>query len=218
MVSREHGVNSSSLNADITIVSLKWGTAESAFRLGLSDGSSFFIPFDSYDASRHFEGASVSHEEIDILRSAEELFLVRRKALDLLSRREHSTYELMQKLCQRGFGRSLAEKVCSNLEQKGLLDNKRFARIFVGARLRRKPEGPLLMERRLRQKGVSREVSSAVIREIYTAECMDEVLERSLNTVIRKKSGLSREEYIQKLEKMGFLYRDITEYFEKNDI
>jgi regulatory protein len=217
MDSREHGASSSSPNADITIVSLQWGTAESAFRLGLSDGSSFFIPFESYDASRYFAGASLEREEMEELRTAEEAFLVRRKALDLLSRREHSSQELLLKLCQRGFGRELAERVCSELAFQGLLDDGRFARVYVSSRLRRKPEGPRLMERRLRQKGVPREVISAVLEETYTPEVLDEALTGSLEKIKRKKAGLSREEYMRKLEKMGFHYRDIALFFEKHD-
>jgi len=217
MDSQEPGASSSSPNADITIISLQWGTAESAFRLGLSDGSSFFIPFETYDASRHFEGASLAREEIEDLQTAEEAFLVRRKALDLLSRREHSSQELMQKLCQRGFGRDLAERVCANLADQGLLDDERFARVYVSSRLRRKPEGPRLMERRLWQKGVPPEVSAAVLEETYTPEVLDEALTGCLEKIQRKKADLSREEYMRKLEKMGFHYRDIAFFFEKHE-
>ncbi|WP_319415447.1 regulatory protein RecX [Marispirochaeta aestuarii] len=217
MDSREHGASSSSPNADIVIVSLQWGTAESAFRLGLSDGSSFFIPFETYDASRHYEGAPLARDDMEELRTAEESFLVRRKALDLLSRREHSSQELMQKLCQRGFGRELAEKACSNLEEQGLLSDGRFARTYASSRLRRKPEGPRVMERRLRQKGIPRELIAAVLEETYTPEVLDEALESCLEKLKRKKTDLSREEYMKKLEKMGFHYRDIAFFFEKHD-
>ncbi|WP_319558777.1 regulatory protein RecX [Marispirochaeta sp.] len=217
MDSLEHGANFSSPNADITIISLQWGTAESAFRLGLSDGSSFFIPFSFYKASSHYVGAVLEPEEIEELQTAEQEFLVRRKALDLLTRREHSLQELKLKLCQRGFGQDLAEKVCSQLQEQDLVNDRRFAGIYAGSRLRRKPEGPLVMERRLRQKGISRDISADILRELYTPETMDEALKSCLDKIKRKKSELSSEELRTMLAKKGFSYQDIAFFFEKYD-
>jgi len=79
---------------------------------------------------------------------------IRRKALDLLARREHSRRELARKLAAHGFqDRAAVDGVLAALEAEGLLSDARFAEQFVWSQVQR-GAGPLKVHAELRERGV----------------------------------------------------------------
>jgi regulatory protein len=77
----------------------------------------------------------------------------RRRAMDLLARREHSRVELEQKLLARSFDEPLVAEVLDELEHDGLLSADRFAQSFVASRYAR-GQGPRRIERELAERGI----------------------------------------------------------------
>ena len=82
---------------------------------------------------------------------------VRHAAVRLLARREHSRFELQQKLQQRGYLIELIQPELEKLVQKGLLSEERFVENYVRAR-RNKGYGPLRIVVELQQRGVSNDL------------------------------------------------------------
>ena len=78
----------------------------------------------------------------------------RRKALDLLARREHSTAELRDKLTAREFDPEEIETTLADLARDGLLSDERFVEAFVAAHVRR-GQGPVRIRADLQRKGVA---------------------------------------------------------------
>jgi regulatory protein len=77
----------------------------------------------------------------------------RRRAMDLLARREHSPRELREKLAARDFAPLLVDEVLAELEAEGLLSAERFAQSFVASRYAR-GQGPRRIERELAERGI----------------------------------------------------------------
>jgi regulatory protein len=77
----------------------------------------------------------------------------RRRAMDLLARREHSRLELERKLAARGFDEPDIGEVLDELEKEGLLSAERFAQSFVEARFSR-GQGPYRIRRELAERGI----------------------------------------------------------------
>ena len=77
----------------------------------------------------------------------------RRRAMDLLARREHSRVELEQKLKAKGFAPDAIPEVLDALESEGLLSSERFAESFVASRYAR-GQGPVRIRRELAERGV----------------------------------------------------------------
>lgn len=75
-------------------------------------------------------------------------------ALRLLARREHSRLELTMKLRQRRVESDVIETVLDDFEEKGWLDDDRFAEVFVRQRMD-SGYGPLKILADLQQRGVS---------------------------------------------------------------
>lgn len=88
--------------------------------------------------------------------------VIRRAALDLLARREHSTRELREKLLQKlGTAPQLDEEL-ERLQSEGLLDDARFAEAFVRMH-RNRGHGPQRILHELAQKGVDAEIAEACV-------------------------------------------------------
>jgi len=77
----------------------------------------------------------------------------RRRAMDLLARREHSRLELERKLVAKSFDESLVSDVLDELEEDGLLSAERFAQSFVASRYAR-GQGPYRIRRDLGERGI----------------------------------------------------------------
>ena len=70
--------------------------------------------------------------------STEAFIIVYNKALDLVSRREHSRHELMQKLDKRYPNTiPIIEDVLDKLETNKILDDERFAEMYLNSRARK---------------------------------------------------------------------------------
>ena len=82
-----------------------------------------------------------------------ELAEIYNKALDLLSRREHSRMELYLKLVKRFESKEDINSALDKLEENNLLSDSRFAEEYVQAR-RRKGFGPIKIKVELEKRGV----------------------------------------------------------------
>ncbi len=108
---------------------------------------------------------------------------LRRVAMDLLARREHSRAELLEEL-QRRFPESepLFAEVLDQLTADCLLDDERFCEAYVRYR-RSRGAGPLLIRQELRQKGVASPTLQAAL------DPSAEEWLATLRALLRKKSG-----------------------------
>ena len=93
---------------------------------------------------------------------------IRRSALDLLARREHSYTELLRKLRLRGAEQELAELELERLQADGLLSDARFCEAYVYSRSQRGC-GPVRLREELRQRGVA----ESLIDEVLLQESWD---------------------------------------------
>ncbi len=86
------------------------------------------------------------------------------KALDLLSRREHSSKEIREKLILRFDDIVNINSVITKLEENNLINDTRFAEAYVSSR-KRKGFGPKKITFELLSKGVSESVANRMIDE-----------------------------------------------------
>ena len=90
---------------------------------------------------------------------------VRVAAMDYLSRREHASHELFQKLiAKREYEASEISEALARLSDQGLLSDERFTEAFINQRIS-KGSGPLKIRTELRQKGVSDAMIEAFLEQ-----------------------------------------------------
>jgi regulatory protein len=123
----------------------------------------------------------------------------RKKAMDLLARREHGRVELDRKLIAAGFDAEVAADVLQQLAEEGLQSDRRFVESFVQSRINQ-GKGPLRIHADLGQRGIP-------------GSLVDEVLEKAgedwfalARDARLKKFGRSRPaEFKDKARQMRFL-------------
>ncbi len=130
---------------------------------------------------------------------------VRRKALDLLSRREHGTVELAGKLRAKGYSADAVDAVIEELSRKSQASDARFAESYVHSRIRR-GFGPLRVFRELRERGVEEAVIHAQL-DSYAEEWSDRVV-----SVRHKRFGAGKpRDFRERARQARFLeYRGFT--------
>jgi regulatory protein len=85
---------------------------------------------------------------------SDDIIAARKKAMDLLARREHARSELEQKLATAGFDAELAADVVQKLVDEGLQSDRRFVESFVQSRIRQ-GKGPVRIHADLGQRGIA---------------------------------------------------------------
>ena len=132
--------------------------------------------------------------------SAEAFTVIYNKALDLVSRREHSRHELMQKLDKRYPETApIIEEVLDKLEFNQILDDERFAEMYLNSRAR-KGFGPKKIEMELHSKKVdSFFISNAV-------EAYESWLENAQKELKKKFKNNKPTDYQSKMKQKQFLF------------
>lgn len=129
---------------------------------------------------------------------------MRNSAVGSLARREHSCYELRQKLLQKFAAPVQADEVIAWVTELGYLNDERFAGMFVRSSIS-KGRGPERITRELQQKGVAHTVIADALakNEPDWLSVAEDVLNRKFPT--------PPVDYKEKAKRMRFLqYRGFT--------
>lgn len=86
----------------------------------------------------------------------------RRKAMDLLARREYGYDELVQRLARNGFHRDVVETAVQSLADEGLQSDQRMAEALIAARARQ-GKGPERVAYELRERGIAAAIADAAL-------------------------------------------------------
>ena len=126
--------------------------------------------------------------------------IIRKKAMDYLSRREHSRYELYKKISTHNFDKDLINQELDLLIRDGLLSDERFVEAFIHSR-KKNGKGPLKISAELQQRGADESLINKYIEEIENSEWLD-----SAKQVAEKKLGNNQQlDYDNQLKMMKFL-------------
>jgi len=87
---------------------------------------------------------------------------IRKKAMDLLMRREHAVAELQKKLEARDCDTNIVAEVIAQLADEGLVSDARFTEAFVRYR-GNNGHGPQRIQSELRERGVSEKIQAAYL-------------------------------------------------------
>ena len=132
--------------------------------------------------------------------TSEAFTVIYNKALDLVSRREHSQYELIQKLNKR-FPETMPiiEKVVKKLAVNNILNDERFAEMYLNSRAR-KGFGPKKIEMELNFKKVDSSFIAIAIAEY------ESWTENAQNELLKKFKGVIPTDYNSKMKQKQFLF------------
>jgi regulatory protein len=164
----------------MTVQSVKAGADPEILTVGMSDGS-FFIFRTVYldeEAPRPRVELVLSDDAEALYRRAAEIYAAELAAIRLIAIREHSRFLLSLKLRRREFGESAIRVVLDRFESMGLLDDERFAVLWLEARIGSKHEGRAKLLAALLGRGVSREIAERALGKTLLEESEIEALRR----------------------------------------
>ncbi len=167
------------------------------------------------------EGMEVSEAFLEELLRRAQVRKARERALYLLSYRDHSRKELVDKLLQ-SVDEDIALQTADKMEEFGYLNDERYARKLARDCMQRKKLGDRRTRFELQKKGVSRAVIDQVLMEledeIDPREQLRELVERKYARYLTDRKGMQK--VTNALARLGHSYGDIRavlqEYLDEN--
>ncbi len=200
-------------------------------RVNIYVGDKFFCSLDiSQVIDFHLKiGKELSDEEKSRLKRASEFGKFYQRALEYSLMRPHSSKEMMDYLKKKtmprkvrvknpktgqseikekqGYDASLIQLVYNRLEERGYINDERFARLWIENHNASKGTSTKKLRLELRQKGVSRQIIDKVFSETSRND------REELRKIIAKKRARYKNEQklVQYLLRIGFSYSDISD-------
>ncbi|MMZ59029.1 Regulatory protein RecX [compost metagenome] len=124
-------------------------------------------------------------------------------ALQYLSRKPRTGYEISMRLGEKGWSEETISAVMDRLSKEGLINDALYAQEWAGQRVKSRGKGKMWIRQELRQKGVSKPLIEAALGEISEEAEFDSAMQLGA-----KKWRSTAGEYLDKKRKVGaFLMR-----------
>ena len=159
-------------------------------------------------AQRFDVGREITDEELRECLIASELKRCKDKAMWLISFRDHSRRELVDKL-RRDYSEDCCEQTADRMVELGLIDDERFARRYSADLINLKHLSYRGVRQKLAEKGISRELIDSVTGEpeIDEEQQIRTIIDKKYSRVMNDEKG--RRRAYNALMRLGFNYRDI---------
>ncbi|HEY7751222.1 MAG TPA: regulatory protein RecX [Ignavibacteriaceae bacterium] len=132
----------------------------------LDNSESLILSLEVFLKSGLKKNDEISEDRFSSLITENIKYHVRQRALRLLARRQYSRVELKLKLLQKDYQPKLIEDALNELSDKGILDDHKFASVFIEEKLRTKNWGKRKLKSELIKKGVHEKIISKVLCEL----------------------------------------------------
>jgi regulatory protein len=161
-------------------------------------------------------GAVLGPEAEAALSHAAACLAAEKAALRLIARAEQYGAGLTRKLEQRKHSPDAVRTVLARLLEFGLVDDRRYAGLWLKTRVRRGKKGPRALEAALRAKGIDRETAVLALTTALAGEAEAGLLERCARAE-QEKHGIDSEiRFFLKSE--GFSPAAIEAFFEEKGL
>ncbi|MDR1870070.1 MAG: recombination regulator RecX [Treponema sp.] len=203
------------------IVSLKSEAAGELNRIELSDGSLFsfricYLPPEINNTdicdSNTAAGREITAVEEAAFRHASDCLRAEKTALRLIARAEQCSLGLVRKLEKRGHDTVCVNAVISRLTELRLLDDSRFARLWLESRLRY-ARSPRRLLSSLCGRGIDRDDAEAALKTALDEEAESAMLARFVKKHARKAGDTHSLKHLLKSE--SFSPQAIRRFFDE---
>jgi len=155
-------------------------------------------------------GQNLTDEQISKLISKDQDEVAYQRAIKLITYRDRSIAEIRQSLHQKQIPEEIIENVINRLGENGLLDDKRFANLWIENRNEFRPRSHRMLTLELQKKGISEDIISQVL-ENTTAD--EELAHKAAQKQIRRYMTLEWQDFRRKLgsflARRGFSYETV---------
>jgi len=140
-------------------------------------------------------GSDFNDEELNEIRRYDQVMLCREEAFKLLKHHSYFGAELKRKLDSKKFAEADIIQVMDYLYNNKFLNDADYLKRYIIDEIRLKRSGPLLIKKKLYEKGVSGQQSDELLRKLYPAN----LAEQNARQIIAKKKRSIKNEDSRKL-------------------
>ena len=160
------------------------------------------------------QGDTLTDEQLKMLIDQSDLRRAKEKALWLLSYRDHSKKELVDKM-KRTCSQQAVQEAADRMEQLGLVDDRAFARRYARQLIYKKRLAPGAALYKMREKGIDRELAQAALQEckVSASEQLHALLQGKYAGKLHDEK--SRRRTVAALQRMGYSWGDIRPVLEE---
>lgn len=113
------------------------------------------------------KGQEFTDNKLEQIQEYNQLTLCLEQAYRYLRRRPHLKMELKRKLLSKNYNQNTIEQAVQKLHQKNYLNDKDFIKCFTIDEMKLKKNGPLLIKKKLIEKGARLEDVDQILNELY---------------------------------------------------
>mgnify|MGYP002856601491 CR=1 FL=1 len=142
---------------------------------------------------------------------------IREKMLSLLSKREHSAFELRRKLQTRFYKSSmfnvyeLVERCLLEMQERNFQSDERFASLFVESKINNNQYGPFKILQDLYNRGISKQMSEKIMQKFSNQDLWIQKALNYLERYNKKRKDLRPAVLSHKLYQRGFSWETIEQ-------
>ena len=138
--------------------------------------------------------------------------------LHLLSYRDHSAKELINKLVQKGHKREYSENAVEKLKEYGYVNDERYARFLAESLSERKGMSTRAIRSEMLQKGISSEIADNITESLDFDPILRiiDLLKTKYSRKISDEKGIKRT--VASLQRLGYRWSDISAAFRRLEI
>lgn len=153
-------------------------------------------------------GYTIDDDELKELIEKSDYRRAKEKALYLISGRDYSKKQLMDKI-KKDSSEETAEEVCERMEELGLLNDENYARRLAHDLIYLKKLSVKGAKYKLMEKGIDRELCDEILEEfeVDPVEQLTEIIERKYADKLDDEKG--RRRTIAALQRLGYSWSDI---------
>lgn len=163
----------------------------------------------------------INKDLISLMNEENDYYKVYNKALNFITNRLRSEYEVLEYLNKTELDYKSKNKIINKLKEIGLINDKLFAKSYLYDKINLSNLGPNKVKKDLEEL----KVESSIIEEVINELDYDFVLSK-LKTIIKKKIKLNKKysnymlktKLIHELINKGFNYYDITSIIDNNQV
>ena len=140
------------------------------------------------------------------------------RAINLLTRRDHTAIELKRKLAARGFSADSISETIAKLTQQGLIDDRRFAERWAESAIRSGRGYGLRILQELQRNGIPREIASEAVfnaaSEYPEQDSLSAIVSRRFSAFDPANAPMKEKQRVYSyLQRRGFSLEAITGFF-----
>lgn len=159
-------------------------------------------------------GDEINFEEVEKIRLFDEYIFGKKVSFDYLSYRIRTVAEIRKKLHSKKISGETIEKVIAHLKELGLLNDSEFARQLIAEKIKNKPQGRRMLEKKLYEKGISRETTAEILNSMLDDSTESALAEKLYSKLKPKLNELepvdARKKIYETLARKGFEYETIN--------